>query len=319
MVKFCGKILDGDGYHFDPSCMESLKHLELPTDAGQLNQLLCAMNWMRNVVPHYAELVDPLRQIMETIFAKRGNRRSNGLEKFQLRSFGWNETHNALLKGLVEKICEQMTLYYPDPERDTISIFPDASKHAWGVTITAVENWRGDVPVADLDHLTIAFFSGTFRGAEYNRGIQDKEAFAIMESVRRMRWLTMNTRFKLYCDNRNLTYIFHPEHFTVGEKVPTMTKERLTRWATELSEYSYDLIHIPGELNVWADILSRWGHPDLRELHAAARSAVLHPLQSRIARLTLDDFWNRGYSPLIDEYEPPSSMKISDIYKVSYS
>ena len=114
-VKFCGKILDGDGYHFDPSCMESLKHLELPTDAGQLNQLLCAMNWMRNVVPHYAELVDPLRQIMETIFAKRGNRRSNGLEKFQLRSFGWNETHNALLKGLVEKICEQMTLYYPDP------------------------------------------------------------------------------------------------------------------------------------------------------------------------------------------------------------
>jgi len=46
-AKFCGKVLDGDGWHIDPSCMDSLRNLVMPTNAEQLNQLLCAMNWTR--------------------------------------------------------------------------------------------------------------------------------------------------------------------------------------------------------------------------------------------------------------------------------
>src|SRR6476660_7661338 len=35
--------------------------------------------------------------------------------------------------------------------------------------------------------------------------------------------------------------------------------ERLVRWGIELRDFNFTIHHIPGEGNVWADLLSRWG------------------------------------------------------------
>ena len=38
--------------------------------------------------------------------------------------------------------------------------------------------------------------------------------------------------------------------------------DRLERWAMFLRAFSYEIFHINGEDNVWADMLSRWGATD---------------------------------------------------------
>ena len=91
---------------------------------------------------------------MEQIFKTRGTGRSKGLSTHGLTKYGWNETHTHLLQILVAKICEQGKLYWPDPANDTICIFPDASKYAWGETVTAVFDYDPKKLVYHLDHLT---------------------------------------------------------------------------------------------------------------------------------------------------------------------
>ena len=92
-----------------------MRNLVTPTNDEQFNQLLCAMNWMRGCIPHYAEIVDPLQQIVERVFTERGTRKSQGLAAFPLSAYGWTATSEALLRSLVDKICKQATLYWPDP------------------------------------------------------------------------------------------------------------------------------------------------------------------------------------------------------------
>jgi Chromo (CHRromatin Organisation MOdifier) domain/RNase H-like domain found in reverse transcriptase len=63
--------------------------------------------------------------------------------------------------------------------------------------------------------------------------------------------------FSLYTDHRNLKYIFNPQ--SVVAAVPKYTADKLQRWALLLMSYEYTIQDIPGEDNVWADLLSRWG------------------------------------------------------------
>ena len=41
--------------------------------------------------------------------------------------------------------------------------------------------------------------------------------------------------------------------------VPKYTADKLQRWALLLMGYEYVIHDISGEVNVWADLLSRWG------------------------------------------------------------
>lgn len=34
---------------------------------------------------------------------------------------------------------------------------------------------------------------------------------------------------------------------------------RIERWAMLISEFRYEIVHIVGDENIWADLLSRWG------------------------------------------------------------
>ena len=43
-----------------------------------------------------------------------------------------------------------------------------------------------------------------------------------------------------------------------GSDCTKQTSEKLARWAEKLRAHTYTVEHLPGESNVWADILSRW-------------------------------------------------------------
>jgi hypothetical protein len=62
--------------------------------------------------------------------------------------------------------------------------------------------------------------------------------------------------FTLYTDHRNLKF-FNPHN--VAASVPIYTAQKRKRWALLLMGYSYTIYDIPGEENVWVDLLSRWG------------------------------------------------------------
>ncbi|OWZ16976.1 Retroelement [Phytophthora megakarya] len=46
-VKWCGKIITGNGVSHDPERIKVLSERLYPTNAAELQQFMCAANWMR--------------------------------------------------------------------------------------------------------------------------------------------------------------------------------------------------------------------------------------------------------------------------------
>lgn len=60
-------------------------------------------------------------------------------------------------------------------------------------------------------------------------------------------------------------FIFDPR--SIEHTVARYRADKLQRWSIVLQMFRYTVNHVSGEENVWRDLLSRWGAPDLKELH----------------------------------------------------
>ena len=78
--------------------------------------------------------------------------------------------------------------------------------------------------------------------------IVEKDAFAIITAVRKHRHYLIGKRFTIGTDSRILTYI-------QAKKTPKNRK--LLGWSLELSEFNFDIVHIPSRNNTISDCLSR--------------------------------------------------------------
>ncbi len=102
----------------------------------------------------------------------------------------------------------------------------------------------------------LSFLSGSFTGSSFNWSIVEKEAFAVVESMVRLDHFTASGEVSFFTDHANLTYIFDP--YGNNPSIGRHTGSKLMRWALKLSAYRYIIEHLPGERNVWADMLTRW-------------------------------------------------------------
>eukprot|EP00171_Calliarthron_tuberculosum_P014233 IDg14233t1 len=99
-VTFCGRTITPEGIQYHPRHFESLLSMKRPTTAGDLQQLLCAANWMRNSILQYAVVVEPLHSLMEASYAKVGGKRQNALfETFPSPPIGAPDTISLLQRS----------------------------------------------------------------------------------------------------------------------------------------------------------------------------------------------------------------------------
>jgi hypothetical protein len=55
----CGKVISAVGITHSPRRIQGLVELVPPTNAVDLQQFVCATNWMRSSMPDYNRLIDP--------------------------------------------------------------------------------------------------------------------------------------------------------------------------------------------------------------------------------------------------------------------
>ena len=113
-----------------------------------------------------------------------------------------------------------------------------------------------------MRHEPLGFVSGAFKNAQLRWPIVDKEAFAIVSTCRRMEYLLWDG-FVVYCDHRNLAYLFHPG--ATGVPPSKIATQRLQGWSAYLGQFRYTVVHIGGAENVWGDLLSRLVGPPASE------------------------------------------------------
>lgn len=282
-AKWCGKIITAEGVAHDPARIRALSALPAPTTAADALQFLASLNWMRQSIPEFARVTAPLYAIVEDAQkrsiedakkkGKTGKRARSkvALKRYYLKDFGWGDTHEAAFSRAKRTLERMVTLAYPDENKE-MCLFTDASVEGWAAVLTQVEKTELDKPPQDMAHEPLAFLGSQFKGAEKKWSIVEKEAYAIVTACMRLDYMVDRpSGFRIYTDHRNLRFIFDPD----GQSdLARHTAAKIARWAHILSGFRYKIEHIPGEDNVWADLLTRWGRPVGKDEEVAAVRAI---------------------------------------------
>ncbi|KAH9180909.1 hypothetical protein AeNC1_017115, partial [Aphanomyces euteiches] len=116
-VTWCGRVISSAGISHDPQRIQGLLDLPPPTTAGDLQQFLGAVGWMRGNIPRFAELTEPLRSLLEEACTLAGSRKKRQLQAVSLSVAGWGAMHAAAYEDVKSALIAMAPLHHYDPNR----------------------------------------------------------------------------------------------------------------------------------------------------------------------------------------------------------
>ena len=255
-VKWCGKLYSGTAVRHDPERVRGLVEMRRSATVGELMKFLQATNWMRLSLPHMAEVVAPLRALVEHRL-KGTSRTKRVASRRALTDGDWTPERGEAWDNSREMLMNAVDLSFRRPDDCRVLMFPDASDLFWGCCLTQVpkEELVAGLSFMDMSHEPLAFLSGVFRGSQLCWPTVDKESFAILSAFQSVPYLLWDGS-NIFCDHRNLAYMFSPQ--SCGVTLSKAASQRLAGWRACMSQFNYVIQHIPGEDNHWGDLLSRW-------------------------------------------------------------
>ena len=84
--------MSAQGIRYDPRRLEGLLSLEPPSSGSNLQQFVCALQWVKQGIPNFTELVAPLHEFMERVYDHVGKRTKRAVTRVQLDKLGWGKT-----------------------------------------------------------------------------------------------------------------------------------------------------------------------------------------------------------------------------------
>src|SRR6266704_2668375 len=152
----------------------------------------------------------------------------------------WGQEEQEAFNKLKKLVTKEPVLTHPDLTQQ-FEVEVDASGYAVGATLMQRKE--------DGKKHPIGYFSATLNEAQRNYDIYDLELLAIVMALKNWRPLLAGSPHKIiiYSDHLNLQYW----------RLPQRISRRVVREVLELSEYDFEIRHLPGRLNGKADALSR--------------------------------------------------------------
>ena len=144
-----------------------------------------------------------------------------------------NKASETLKKALTSKLVIKIF----DPKKEVT--LTDASKH----TIAVIVSQEG--------HL-IMYLSKKLSSAECYYSNIEKEALAIVWSMKRAQNFLLGKKFLLKSDHNPLEFLFY-----LRKELPRETLSRILRWAIKLPVFDFDIIYVKGNTIPHVDTLSR--------------------------------------------------------------
>lgn len=226
----------------DPDRILPLRNFPLPNDVRGLRRAVGMFSHFSKYVPRFSEKIQPLTKSSFPL-SKEATNAFNGIKK---------DIENAVL-------C-------PISHDEPFTVETDASNTAIAATLS-----QSSRPVA--------FFSRSLTAAEIRHSSVEKEAYAIIEAVRKWKHYLLGRHFRLITDQKSVSFMFNPK--AVGK----IKNEKIMRWRLELSCYNYDIVYRPGSENAVADSFTRTNLcssitnklDQLKDLH----SILCHPGDTR--------------------------------------
>ncbi|KAF8832209.1 hypothetical protein HHX47_DHR1001661 [Lentinula edodes] len=227
-VHFLGHSISKDGIAADDKKVDRILDWPTPKTVKELRAFLGLVRYVAAFLPRLAELTEILTRLT-----------ANNVDKDNLP---WEARHDRAFEAIKVLVasCECLTVIDLDL-LDTHKIFvtTDASDRCSGAVLSFGTSWETARPVS--------FDSSTFKGAELNYPVHEKEMLAIIRALKKWRVDLLGVPFVIMTDHRTLEN-FHTQ--------PDLSR-RQARWMEFFSQFDCKIVYVTGERNSVADALSR--------------------------------------------------------------
>lgn len=122
-IKWCGRIITGEGFQMDPARLAGLQDIALPQTAEELAQFLYCCRWMSQVIPDFVGRIIPLTEILDSAYARSGRRTNRSIRAISLQSLSWGPTHERVFLDLQESLRNSVQLAHPDPKKSVCVLY----------------------------------------------------------------------------------------------------------------------------------------------------------------------------------------------------
>ena len=260
-ITWCGRNISPDGIAYDPDYIQGIMDMPEPETVADLQQFLCAVQWMSSAIPHHSQATSYMRGRLQEMIKVIGSCKKRRLKRHRLSLFPtlWGPKEYEQFLRIKSLAARSIRHAHIDMNKE-LCIFPDASYTHWGLFVSQIPKEDVNKPFEKQHHEPLVCMSGSFKKSQKKWHIKEKEAYPIVLALKKLRhMLRRSNGFRLFTDHRNLVYIFDPN---ARQSIAKNADDRVSRWSLLLMGFKYHIEHITGEDNVIADLLSRWGSPE---------------------------------------------------------
>jgi len=228
---------------------------------------------------------------MERIYKAANSRKNTDVRKFKVKSFGWSEETTTAWEKVKHILANTDTLRVRDVEKALV-LFTDASEEGWsGILVQCPFEELGLAP-SERSNQLLWCCGGRFNDTQRRWPIVELEAFAVMKSIVLM-WHIIGdgSVLHVFTDSEVLAQILEAKGDYVSRK-DKPGRNRIYRWMEIFFSVPLSVRHIPGELNTFADVVSRLekfptsGAP-VNEDEPQEHTVLVSPLIARVSTVRL--------------------------------
>ncbi|GFT89449.1 transposon Tf2-11 polyprotein [Trichonephila clavipes] len=155
------------------------------------------------------------------------------------KPLNWSSEAITAFQRCKQALADAALLAHPSPSAP-LALHVDASDYAIGGALHQV---------VDSELQPLAFFSRKLTSSEKSYSAYDRELLAIYSAIRHVRYMLEARDFTVFTDHKPLTYAFRQK----SDKC----SPRQIRQLDFISQFTTNIVHIPGSDNIAADVLSR--------------------------------------------------------------
>ena len=219
-VKLLGHIISGEGFATDPDKTDVISKLQAPKSVNEVRSFLGMANYYRACIPNYAMVSEPLVKLTR-----------------KTEPFVWGEEQNVAFYMFKQLLTSSHVMAYPKIN-EPYKLYTDACNYAVGAIL---------VQEHDGVEKVVQYVSHQLSGSQLRWATIEKEAYAVVYAIQKLRPYLYGADVTVYTDHRPLTCLFTKE----------MVNTKIQRWAVLLAEYGAKIQYRKGKNNICADMLSR--------------------------------------------------------------
>ncbi|GFV54910.1 retrovirus-related Pol polyprotein from transposon opus [Trichonephila clavipes] len=155
------------------------------------------------------------------------------------KPLNWSSEAITAFQRCKQALADAALLAHPSPSAP-LALHVDASDYVIGGALHQV---------VDSELQPLAFFSRKLTSSEKSYSAYDRELLAIYSAIRHFRYMLEARDFTVFTDHKPLTYAFRQK----SDKC----SPRQIRQLDFISQFTTNIVHIPGSDNIAADVLSR--------------------------------------------------------------